>query len=81
VGIPGRVVEGQGVRRDPSRHSIELDHADLPDPVARTIATLLERLQELETRVGRMQASAATDRHETAPAGQADPPPGALRRL
>jgi serine O-acetyltransferase len=48
VGIPGRVVEGQGVRRDPSLQLIELDHGDLPDPVARAIAILLEHVQKLE---------------------------------
>jgi serine O-acetyltransferase len=51
VGIPGRIVEGAGVRRDPSAHLIELDHADLPDPVARTISALVERVQQLEAKV------------------------------
>ncbi len=79
VGIPGRVVEGQGVRRDPRQHLIDLDHADLPDPVARTIASLLERLQELEARIEQVQG-AGTDRRNASHGGP-DRPPDALRRL
>src|SRR5712692_1210055 len=36
VGIPGKVVEGESVRND----NIQLDHAHLPDPVAKAIAKL-----------------------------------------
>jgi serine O-acetyltransferase len=57
VGVPGRVVEGEGVRRDLEQHLVDLDHANLPDPIARTIATLLERLQALEARVDAVRAS------------------------
>lgn len=56
VGIPGRVVEGEGVRRDPELRLIDLDHGDLPDPVARAIGVLLEHVQRLEERLEAMAA-------------------------
>src|SRR5207249_11129041 len=40
VGIPGRVVRGDGVHHAPGLELIDLDHGDLPDPVARAISTL-----------------------------------------
>ena len=55
VGIPGRVVEGEGVHRDPQAH-IELDHHRLPDPVAKAIGSLAEYMQKLEKRVDEMSA-------------------------
>jgi serine O-acetyltransferase len=51
VGIPGRVVEGEGVRRNASRERIELDHGNLPDPVARAISILLDHVEKLEHKV------------------------------
>ncbi|MHB0885902.1 MAG: serine O-acetyltransferase EpsC [Bacillota bacterium] len=44
VGVPGRVVRRDGVRTA----GADLDHADLPDPVAEAIATLSRRLARLE---------------------------------
>ncbi len=44
VGVPGRVVRRDGVRTARA----ELDHADLPDPVAEAIGTLSRRLARLE---------------------------------
>lgn len=46
VGIPGRIVDTRGVR--PSAQGINLDHNLLPDPVARSIACLIERIESLE---------------------------------
>ncbi len=54
VGIPGRVVEGEGVHRDPHAHIIDLDHHRLPDPVARAIGSLAEYVQKLEKRVNEL---------------------------
>jgi serine O-acetyltransferase len=47
VGVPARIVEGETVRHD----IIELDHARLPDPVARAITGLVENLNRLSVRV------------------------------
>jgi serine O-acetyltransferase len=51
VGIPGRVVEGEAARREAHAHIIDLDHARLPDPVAKAIGALAEYIQKLERRV------------------------------
>ena len=51
VGVPGRVVEGEGVHRDPEAHIIDLDHNRLPDPVAKAFSGLVEYVQKLEKRV------------------------------
>jgi serine O-acetyltransferase len=51
VGIPGRVVEGEAVRREAQAHIIDLDHARLPDPIAKAIGTLADYIQKLEKRV------------------------------
>jgi len=56
VGIPGRVVEGEGVHRDPEAHIIDLDHHRLPDPVARAIGSLAEYVQKLDKRVNELSA-------------------------
>jgi serine O-acetyltransferase len=46
VGIPGRIVDTRGIR--PAPQGINLDHNLLPDPVARSIACLIERIESLE---------------------------------
>jgi serine O-acetyltransferase len=51
VGIPGRVVEGEAARRDAHAHIIDLDHARLPDPIAKAIGGLADYIQKLERRV------------------------------
>ena len=50
VGIPGRVIHQSGVRVDP------LAHSALPDAEARVIRNLMERIDSLETELGRLQA-------------------------
>jgi len=45
VGVPGRVTYREGQRTPPV---IDLDMTDLPDPVAKAIQCLVERVQELE---------------------------------
>jgi len=48
VGIPGRVVRRDGVQRAPGLELVDLDHGDLPDPVARAISILLNHVEKLE---------------------------------
>jgi serine O-acetyltransferase len=45
VGIPGRITHRDGRKVD---HKIDLNMTDLPDPVARTLQSLLDRVAELE---------------------------------
>jgi hypothetical protein len=44
-------VEGEAARRDAHAHIIDLDHAHLPDPVAKAIGALADYIQKLEKRV------------------------------
>jgi serine O-acetyltransferase len=48
VGIPGRVVRHEGVARHTGLELVDLDHGDLPDPVARAISVLLTHVEKLE---------------------------------
>ena len=48
VGIPGRIIEGESTRQD----VMELEHARLPDPVARAMNSIVERLNSLGARIG-----------------------------
>jgi serine O-acetyltransferase len=50
VGIPGKVVE-----RDRERDVMDLDHARLPDPVARAISGLTEQLNRMSARMNEME--------------------------
>ncbi len=52
VGIPGRVVKENGQRVEP----INLDHANLPDPIDRLIRGMAQRIDELEMRLRRLEA-------------------------
>jgi serine O-acetyltransferase len=56
VGIPGRVVESERARHEARAHIIDLDHAHLPDPVAKAIGGLVDYVQKLEKRVDELQA-------------------------
>jgi len=47
VGIPGKVIEGESTRQD----IVALDHARLPDPVARALNSLLEKLNQMGIRL------------------------------
>jgi serine O-acetyltransferase len=55
VGIPGRVVKGEGVHYD-AAHVFDLEHHRLPDPVAKAISALADYVQKLETRVNELNA-------------------------
>lgn len=47
VGIPGKVIEGESARQDVA----ELEHGKLPDPVARAINNLVEKMNRLGVRM------------------------------
>ena len=47
VGIPGKVIEGDNARHD----VMELDHAKLPDPVARAMGNLIDKLNRIGVRM------------------------------
>lgn len=51
VGIPGKVVKEDGKHQPSGRPVIDLDHANLPDPLARALSTLLEHIEKMEHRV------------------------------
>ncbi len=47
VGIPGKVIEGESARQD----VMDLEHAKLPDPVARAMGNLVEKLNRMGVRM------------------------------
>ena len=47
VGIPGKVIEGESARQEVA----ELEHGKLPDPVARAINNLVEKMNRLGVRM------------------------------
>ncbi len=51
VGIPGKVIEGETTRQDVA----QLDHARLPDPVAKALSTLVDKLNKLGVRLDEME--------------------------
>jgi serine O-acetyltransferase len=51
VGIPGKVVKEGGKHQPSGRPVIELDHADLPDPVSRALSAVLNHVEKLEQRL------------------------------
>src|SRR5215510_2330303 len=48
VGIPGKVVKEEGRHQPSGRPILDLDHADLPDPVTRALSTLLKHVERIE---------------------------------
>ncbi len=48
VGVPGRVISRDGKR---VREMIDLEHTDLPDPLARAIEQMLDRIHALELQI------------------------------
>jgi serine O-acetyltransferase len=59
VGVPGRIVDTRVGTARPA-NGISLDHNVLPDPVAKSIACLIERIETLEKELAEL-------RHEPAP--------------
>jgi serine O-acetyltransferase len=47
VGIPGKVIEGESARQDVA----ELEHGKLPDPVARALTNLVDKLNRIGVRM------------------------------
>ncbi|WP_018412931.1 serine O-acetyltransferase [Methyloversatilis thermotolerans] len=58
VGIPGRMVLPKSQRRIAG--GIDLDHHQMPDPVGKAIACLLERIADLEHDVARLAGAQST---------------------
>ncbi|MGE5471284.1 MAG: serine O-acetyltransferase [Bacteroidota bacterium] len=63
VGVPGRIVDTRAGGLRPE-NGISLDHNLLPDPVAKSIACLIERLETVEKQLAEL-------RHEPPPADHA----------
>lgn len=55
VGIPGKVVKTGGRHSPKGEPLIDLDHADLPDPVSRALGAVLEEIERLGKRVDELQ--------------------------
>jgi serine O-acetyltransferase len=55
VGVPGRIISRDGQRVAPE---IDLEHTDLPDPVARALEQLLDRIRALEAEVQALRQTA-----------------------
>jgi serine O-acetyltransferase len=51
VGIPGKVIEGESTRHEVA----ELDHAHLPDPVARAMQALVDKMNRLGVQVEELE--------------------------
>jgi serine O-acetyltransferase len=56
VGIPGKVVKTGGKHTDTGKPIIDLDAADLPDPVSRALGVVLDQMAELEKKVAELEA-------------------------
>jgi serine O-acetyltransferase len=67
VGIPGKVIEGESARQDVD----ELDHARLPDPVARAMQTLVDKMNRLGVRVEELEERQDCLEDKVAPHGGA----------
>jgi serine O-acetyltransferase len=51
VGIPGKVIEGESTRQDVAG----LDHVHLPDPVARAMQSLVDKLNRIGVRIEELE--------------------------
>jgi serine O-acetyltransferase len=51
VGIPGKVIEGESARQD----VMALEHAKLPDPVARALNQLVEQINRVTARMAEVE--------------------------
>jgi len=56
VGIPGKVVKTGGKHTETGKPVIDLDAADLPDPVSRALGVVLDQVAELEKKVAELAA-------------------------
>ena len=61
VGIPGKVVRTGGLKHtETGKPVIDLDSADLPDPVSRALGAVLEQVERLEKKVAELSAKSET---------------------
>jgi len=57
VGIPGKVVRTGGLKHtETGKPVIDLDSADLPDPVSRALGAVLEQVERLEKKVAELSS-------------------------
>jgi hypothetical protein len=56
VGIPGRVVQLDARHTPSGKAIIDLNSADLPDPVAKAIGALADYVEKLEKRVDELSS-------------------------
>ncbi|MBI2538952.1 MAG: serine O-acetyltransferase, partial [Deltaproteobacteria bacterium] len=56
VGIPGKVVRAETKHTPAGKAIIDLNSADLPDPVQRALTSALEQVERLEKRVNELSA-------------------------
>ncbi len=56
VGVPGRVVKIEAKHTPTGKAIIDLNSADLPDPVQRALTSALEQVEQLEKRVSELSA-------------------------
>jgi serine O-acetyltransferase len=56
VGIPGKVVKSEARHTPTGKAIIDLNAADLPDPVQRALTTALEQVERLEKQVNELSA-------------------------
>jgi serine O-acetyltransferase len=61
VGIPGRVVQRSGAN---IAETVDLDHHDLPDPEAKAINYLADKVRELERELHQLRQEVRRARHE-----------------
>lgn len=62
VGVPGKVVVRDGVNiADRDMSMIDLQHAQLPDPVADMILALQRKIERMEIRINELEAKAKDD--------------------
>jgi serine O-acetyltransferase len=60
VGIPGKVVKEGGKHQPSGRPVIDLDHANLPDPLSRALSTLLDHIEKMEQRLEELSSRQGT---------------------
>jgi serine O-acetyltransferase len=66
VGIPGKVVKESGRHQPSGKPVIDLDHADLPDPVNRALSALLNHVEKLEQRLDEVTSRQGSLEHRFA---------------
>jgi serine O-acetyltransferase len=64
VGVPGRIIFRDGKR---IRQAVDLEHTDLPDPLARAMEEMLDRIHALEDEVAAVRRAL----HDVVPAPEA----------